>query len=56
MKNYEVSANGHVYGVYKAFDAQDARDQVAQEAGYRDEDDLVQQLGRPSELQAIAIE
>ena len=49
---YEVSANGTIFGVYEAETEQDARDQCARDAGYRSEADMVQRLGAQSELEA----
>lgn len=54
MTKFQVQANGTVFGVYEADDQQQARDLCAQDAGYDSEADMVEQLGRPSELVAIA--
>ena len=51
-KQFEVSANGHVFGMYEAETEQDARDLCAIDAGYKSEADMVSQLERPSELVA----
>ena len=44
MKSYQVEANGTVFGIYLADNTQGARDACAQEAGYKDELDMVVQL------------
>jgi len=54
MTKYEVSANGQVFGTYEADSEQAARDLCAQDAGYKDEADMVAQLEQPSELVAEA--
>jgi hypothetical protein len=54
MTKYQVSANGHVFGTYEADSEQAARDLCAQDAGYKDEADMVAQLEQPSELVAVA--
>ena len=54
MTKYQVSANGQVFGTYEADSEQAARDLCAQDAGYKDEADMVAQLERPSELVAEA--
>ena len=53
---YEVSANGTVFGIYKADDEQGARDLCAQDAGYKNEEDMVKRLEQPSELEAVEVE
>lgn len=52
-KQFEVSANGTIFGVYAADDAQGARDACAVDAGYKSEADMVAQLDQPSELVAV---
>lgn len=52
---FEVSANGTVFGVYEADDEQGARDACAQDAGYKSEADMVARLERKSELEAVAV-
>jgi hypothetical protein len=52
MNTYEVSANGHVFGVYEADSEQEARDLCAQDAGYKSEADMVRQLEQESDLVA----
>jgi len=52
MSKYQVSANGAVFGTYEAATEQEARDLCAQDAGYKDEADMVYQIERPSELVA----
>ncbi len=54
MTKYQVSANGQVFGTYEADSEQAARDLCAQDAGYKDEADMVAQLEQPSELVAVA--
>jgi hypothetical protein len=51
-KQFQVEANGTVFGIYEADDEQAARDACAVDAGYKSEDDMVRQLGQPSELVA----
>jgi hypothetical protein len=52
MAIFRVTANGIYLGTYAADSAQEARDLCAQDAGYRDEADMVAQLEQPSELEA----
>lgn len=52
MTKFQVSANGHVFGEYEASTELAARDLCAQDAGYKNEADMVDQLGQPSELVA----
>lgn len=54
-KQFEVSANGTVFGIYEADDAQGARDACAIDAGYKSEADMAEKLGQPSELEAIEV-
>ena len=54
-KQYQVEANGTVFGVYQADDEQGARDACAVDAGYRDEADMVDQLNQPSDLVATEV-
>lgn len=54
-QRFEVSANGQVFGVYEAADAQGARDMCAKDAGYKSEADMVAQLERSSELVAVVV-
>jgi hypothetical protein len=54
-KQYEVTANSIVCGVFIAETAQEARDQAAQDAGYKSEADMVAQLEQPSELVAVEV-
>lgn len=56
MSNYEVSANGTVFGIYEASCAQEARDLCAQDAGYLSEEEMETRLEQPSELEAVEIE
>ena len=51
-KQFQVEANGTVFGVYEAEDAQGARDACAVDAGYKSEADMASQLEQPSELVA----
>ena len=53
---YEVSANGHSFGVYEADSEGDARDLCAMDAGYDSEFDMVDSLKQPSELVAVEVE
>ena len=56
MENeYEVSASGTVFGIYGAEDEQAARDACAQDAGYKDEADMVKRLEQPSALIATLV-
>ena len=50
MNTYQVSANGTIFGEYEAATAQSARDLCAQDAGYKSEADMIDQLEQPSEL------
>lgn len=52
MSKYEVRANGTVFGVYEADSEQEARDLCAIDVGYKSEQDMVDQLEQPSELEA----
>jgi hypothetical protein len=52
-KQYEISANGMICGVFTADSEQAARDLAAQDAGYKSEADMVDQLEQPSELVAV---
>lgn len=52
MPTFQVHANGTIFGAYKAASEQEARDLCAQDAGYKDEADMVKQLERPSDLVA----
>jgi hypothetical protein len=52
MSQYQVSANGTVFGTYEAASEQEARDLCAQDAGYKSEADMVARLEQPSELVA----
>ena len=54
-KQFQVEANGTVFGIYEADDAQGARDACAVAAGYKSEADMVSQLERPSELIATEV-
>lgn len=45
MSNFQVSANGQVFGVYEGQTEQDARDACAIDAGYKSEADMVNQVG-----------
>ena len=53
MSKFEVSANSTVFGIYEGEDAQGARDACAQDAGYKSEADMEENLGHPSELIAV---
>ena len=55
MKQFEVSANGHVFGIFAASSEQAARDLCAKEAGYDDEADMVDRLEQASELVAVEV-
>lgn len=50
MIQFQVSANGAVFGTYEAATKQEACDMCAQDAGYKDEADMVARLDRPSDL------
>lgn len=52
-KQYRVSANHLVCGIFKADDEQGARDLAAQDAGYDSEADMVEQLEQDSELTVV---
>ena len=49
---YEVTANGQLFGTYEASSEQEARDLCAQDAGYKDEADMAARLEQGSELEA----
>jgi hypothetical protein len=49
---FQVKANGTVFGIYAAADAQGARDACAVDAGYASEADMAVQLEQPGELVA----
>lgn len=49
------TVGGPLIGIYQAENEQDARDQVARDAGYKSEADMVERLARPSELVAVEI-
>jgi len=53
---YEVSANGTVFGVFEADSEHAARDLCAQDAGYESEADMVRRLEQESELVAVEVE
>ena len=53
---YQVSANGIVFGIYEAESEQAARDMCCIDAGYLSEKDMVERLEQPSELAAKAAE
>lgn len=55
MTKYIVSANGTEFGTYDANSEQEARDLCAQDAGYKSEADMIERLGRASELQAALV-
>lgn len=55
MTQYQVSANGTIFGTYEAETEQQARDLCAQDAGYASEADMVERLGQGSDLIAEAI-
>lgn len=52
MSKYHVNANGADFGEAEAKDEQEARDVAARMAGYQSEADMVERLGKPSELVA----
>jgi len=52
MTKYIVAANDLEFGTYEADTEQEARDLCAQDAGYKSEADMEDQLGQPSELVA----
>lgn len=54
MAKYTVTANGAEFGTYEASSEQEARDLCAQDAGYKSEADMVEQLGQESNLVAVA--
>lgn len=55
-KQFQVEANGTIFGIYPGTTEQDARDACAREAGYQSEADMVDRLDQPSELIATEIE
>ncbi len=54
MTQFQVIANGNVFGIYEAEDEQQARDLCAQDAGYDNEADMAAQLERASELNCVS--
>lgn len=52
---FEVSANGQVFGTYEAESAQGARDLCAQDAGYKSEADMAAHLEQSSYLVAVEV-
>lgn len=52
---YLITAGNFTYGAFDAESEQDARDQAARDAGYKDEADIARQVGRPSELRATLL-
>ena len=54
-KKYEVTANGQLFGTYEASSEQEARDLCAQDAGYKNEADMVERLEQSSKLNASEI-
>jgi len=55
MKYYEVSANGHFFGVYQADSKQSALELCAIDAGYKSIQDMVNRLETASELIATEV-
>lgn len=55
IKQFEVSANGTVFGTYEADSEQAARDLCAIDAGYKSEADMVDRLEQPSDLVATEV-
>ena len=53
---YHVHVNACDFGFITATDAQNARDQAAQMAGYKSEADMEIRLGQPSEFIALVVE
>jgi hypothetical protein len=45
-----IYTNAYDFGLIEAIDEQHARNLVAQIAGYQSEADMVERLGRPSEI------
>lgn len=54
-KQFEVSANGTIFGVYAGENEQEARDNCAIDAGYKSEAEMDESLETASELIAIEI-
>ena len=52
MNTYDVYANDCDFGLIEADTAQEARDKAVQMAGYESESQMVETLGRPSEIVA----
>lgn len=55
MNLLKFTANGQLFGTYEASSEQEARDLCAQDAGYKDEADMVKQLEQDSELEAVEV-
>ena len=49
---YEVSANGTIFGIYESTSEQGAKDLCAVDAGYKSEQDMEHQLEQNSFLEA----
>jgi hypothetical protein len=56
MSRYRVWANAADYGIFEASSAQEARNIGAVIAGYKSEQDMVDQLEQPSEIQAEEVD
>lgn len=56
MNQYQVSANGHVFGIYAADTAEDACDLCAQDAGYKSVAHMEEQIGSECEFVAVCVE
>ena len=53
---YEVSANGHSFGIYEADSEQEAIDLCCQDAGYQSEKHMEAMLEQVSDLEANEVE
>ena len=53
---YEVSASGTVFGIYEADSEQEAKDECAKDAGYKNEADMIDRLEQPSIFMAVLVE
>lgn len=49
-RKFEVSANGHSFGIFEAATEQEAIDLCCIDAGYQSEAEMIASLERPSDL------
>lgn len=56
MKQFEVSVNGDVFGIFAATSERAALDLFARENGYEDEADMMNRWEHASDLVAVEVE